>query len=64
MIDYETKILQRQEAIEYMENCDGDCERCDYAVRHYPNSFDDPYYGCLYDDFREEVDNWLKKRNI
>lgn len=54
MPDYEDMILRRQEDIEYMENCDGDCERCNFAVRHYPNSFDDPYFSCLYDDFREE----------
>lgn len=54
MPDYEDMILRRQEEIEYMENCDGECERCNFVVRHYPNSFDDPYFTCLYDDFKEE----------
>lgn len=51
MPDYEDLILQRQEGLKYAENCDCECEYCDYSYKVYPNGFDDPYYGCIYDDF-------------
>lgn len=28
MIDYEELILARQEALEYVGDCDGDCDHC------------------------------------
>ena len=37
-------------------DCSGNCEQCDYVYYHYPNSFDDPYLGCIIYERLIEVD--------
>lgn len=37
-------------------DCSGNCEQCDYVNYHYPNSFDDPYIGCIIHERILEID--------
>lgn len=47
MIDYEDLILQRQEEIEFSEDCNGDCDNCPHRKK-VPSSYfwQEPHYEC------------------
>lgn len=59
MIDYEGMILARQEQIELMEDCNGDCDYCRFkrTVEGTDERIDrEPAYYCgLFDETKEEL---------